>query len=328
MSKAILIAGGAGYIGSHMVLKLKAQGLKPIVIDNLSTGHRDAVQEAELIIGNIANKKLLAEIFSAHHVLAVMHFASFIEVSESVLHPGKYYQNNVANTLTLLQALAEHDIKNIIFSSSAAVYGEPHYTPIDEEHILAPVNPYGRSKLVVEQMLQDFSRAYGLNYITLRYFNAAGADPQARVGERHPHESHLIPLILQAANQERDAISIYGQDYPTPDGTCIRDYIHVDDLCEAHLLALQALLAGAESKAYNLGIGCGYSVRQVIDIAEQVTRRQIPIKVEQRRTGDPAVLIANPSCAMRELNWQPRYPDIEVMIRHAWQFIGRVKSAL
>jgi UDP-glucose 4-epimerase len=326
VSKCVLIVGGAGYIGSHMILQLKASGFQPLVLDNLITGHRDAVHDAELIVGDIANKTLLDNIFSTRHILAVMHFASYIEVGESVLDPGKYYQNNVANTLHLLQSMVQHHIRHIIFSSSAAVYGEPHYTPIDEAHVLAPVNPYGRSKLMVEQMLQDFSHAYGLNYIALRYFNAAGADPRGELGERHQHESHLIPLILQAASGKREAITLYGQDYPTPDGTCVRDYIHVQDLCEAHVLALQALLSGeVKSKAYNLGTGRGYSVRQVINLAAEVTQRPIPVKLGARRAGDPAVLVADPSFAMQELNWQPRYPEVEMMIKHAWQFAERVK---
>lgn len=328
MSKCVLVVGGAGYIGSHMVLQLKARGFQPLVLDNLVTGHHDAVQEAELIVGDMADKRLLDDIFSVRNIIAVMHFASYIEVGESVADPGKYYQNNVANTLTLLQALVEHNVRHVIFSSSAAVYGEPHYTPIDEAHVLAPVNPYGRSKLVVEQMLQDFSHAYGINYMALRYFNAAGADPLGKIGERHPHESHLIPLILQAAYGKREAITIYGQDYPTPDGTCIRDYIHVNDLCDAHVLALEALLAGAKSKIYNLGTNHGYSVRQVIDVAEHVVQRLIPVKLGARRAGDPAVLIADSRCVMQELNWQPYYREVEMMIKHAWQFAKRLAEGV
>lgn len=321
-TKNILVVGGAGYIGSHMVLKLKAKGFTPIVLDNLSTGHRHAVKEVEFIQGDMGDSPLLEQVFSAWPMLAVMHFASFIEVGESVANPGKYYHNNVANTINLLRALIKAKINAFIFSSSAAVYGEPHYTPIDEAHPLAPLNPYGRSKRIVEEMLLDFMHSDGLRYAALRYFNATGADPLGRVGEEHPHESHLIPLILQVAKKQRRTITIYGEDYPTPDGSCVRDYVHVEDLCEAHLLALQALLdGGSPSKTYNLGTGCGYSVKQVVDIAQQVTQCPIPLTIGPRRPGDPAILVAAPQCAMRELHWQPQYPDIETMIAHSWRFI-------
>jgi UDP-glucose 4-epimerase len=316
----ILVVGGAGYIGSHMVLKLQAKGFKPLVLDNFSTGHRHAVAGVEWIEGDCGDQLLLERIFASLPILAVMHFASCIEVGESVRHPGKYYHNNVANTLNLLSALENRPIKAFIFSSSAAVYGEPQYTPIDETHPLLPLNPYGRSKLMVEQMLQDFEKSQGLRYMALRYFNAAGADPQSRVGEEHPHESHLIPLVLQAALAQRPFITVYGRDYPTADGSCIRDYVHVDDLCEAHLLALQALLEGAESKSYNLGTGYGYSVLEVIRKAEQVTKTKIPIQEGQRRPGDPAVLVADPQRAMHDLAWQPQYPDLSMMIKHSWNF--------
>lgn len=317
-TKSILVVGGAGYIGSHMVLKLQEHGYNPIVLDNLSTGHRDAVVDAQFIHGDMADTVLLDQIFSVQPILAVMHFASHIEVGESVRDPGKYYQNNVVNTLCLLRALLKWDIKKFIFSSSAAVYGEPHYTPIDEQHPLLPVNPYGRTKLIVEQMLQDFAVSDGLRYAALRYFNAAGADPQGRVSERHAHESHLIPLILQAARGERAALTVYGRDYATVDGTCVRDYVHVDDLCAAHLLVLQALLAGGESKIYNLGTGSGYSVQQVIDVARKVTGCEIVVEEGVRRAGDPAVLVADASSARRELGWEPKFGDVGVIIGDAW----------
>ncbi len=317
-TKSILVVGGGGYIGSHMVLKLQAKGFTPLVLDNLSTGHRHAVKDAELIVGDMGDSALLEQIFSSRPLVAVMHFASCIEVGESVTNPGKYYHNNVANSLNLLRVMQQAGLRHFIFSSSAAVYGEPEYTPIDEAHRLLPVNPYGRSKLMVEQILEDFSRSQGLRYIALRYFNATGADPQRRLGEEHPQETHLIPLVLQAAAQQRAAITIFGRDYPTTDGTCIRDYVHVDDLCEAHLLSLQALLAGAPSKSYNLGIGRGYSVQQIIEVAEQVTHRKIPCQEGPRRPGDPAILVADPSAAMHDLCWQPRYTDIATMIEHSW----------
>lgn len=320
-TKNILVVGGAGYIGSHMVLKLKANGFEPIVLDNFSTGHPHAIQGVELINGDMGDSQLLARIFSTWPILAVMHFASFIEVGESVVNPGKYYHNNVVNSVNLIRALIKAGIHIFIFSSSAAVYGEPHYTPIDEAHPIAPLNPYGRSKRIVEEILFDFMQSDGLRYVALRYFNAAGADSQGRIGEEHPHESHLIPLVLQVAAQRRKAITIYGEDYPTPDGSCIRDYVHVEDLCEAHLLSLQALLNGAPSNTYNLGTGCGYSVKQIVDMAQQVTQCNIPSISGPRRLGDPAILVADPQCAMRELSWKPQYPDIATMIAHSWHFL-------
>lgn len=320
MSKTILVVGGAGYIGSHMVQKLKASGYEPLILDNLSTGHRHAVSDAELIVGAMEDKTLLDQIFKSRPILAVMHFASCIEVGESVKDPGKYYQNNVANTLSLLRALVEHKIKHFIFSSSAAVYGEPQTSLISESHPLKPLNPYGRSKLMVEEMLQDFAHSDGLRYSALRYFNAAGADPEGRVGEEHPHESHLIPLVLQAASGQRKAITVFGRNYQTPDGTCVRDYVHVDDLAEAHLLSLQALMDGAPSKAYNLGTGRGYSVQEVIHLASEVSGCKILVEEGSRRAGDPAILVADPRAAMAELNWQPRYPELKTMIEHCWNF--------
>lgn len=318
-TKSILVVGGAGYIGSHMVDYLRQANLTPIVLDNLSTGHQEAVLDAELIVGDIADSQLLDQVFIQHEIAAVMHFASFIQVGESVRDPAIYYQNNVAATLNLLNAMLKHDVKKFIFSSTAAVYGEPQYTPIDEEHPIAPINPYGHSKRMVEQILQDYAHAYGLQFAILRYFNAAGADPVGKLKEQHEPETHLIPLILQAARDEKKAITIFGRDYPTPGGTCVRDYIHVTDLCSAHLLALELLDSGKQSCIYNLGTGQGYSVQQVIDAARKVTQREIKVLEGNRRPGDPAILVANPSKAMRELNWQPKYPDLETIIEHAWQ---------
>ncbi|OGT47418.1 MAG: UDP-glucose 4-epimerase GalE [Gammaproteobacteria bacterium RIFCSPHIGHO2_12_FULL_41_20] len=317
-TKFILVVGGAGYIGSHMLLALRAAGFQPIVLDNLSKGCRDAVLDALLVEGDIADEALLNKVFSTYHFAAVMHFASFIEVGESVRLPLKYYENNMAASLTLLKVMLQHNVKNFVFSSTAAVYGEPKYIPIDEAHPVQPINPYGKSKWMLEQVLQDLSSSHGLRFAALRYFNAAGADPQGRLAERHHPETHLIPLILQAARDERAAITIYGKDYPTADGTCIRDYIHVTDLCEAHLLALRALLEGASSMTYNLGTGRGYSVEQVIQVARVVTQCVISVEVGARRAGDPISLIANAARAQRELHWQPCYPELETIVRHAW----------
>ena len=319
--KAILIVGGAGYIGSHMTHYLTRSGYHPVVLDNLSTGHRDAVQNAEFILGDMSDAELLDKIFSTHSFLAVMHFASFIQVGESVQDPAKYYKNNVANTLTLLEAMLKWNVKKFIFSSTAAVYGEPQYTPIDENHPLLPMNPYGHSKRMIEQVLEDFSYAYDFQFAALRYFNAAGADPDGTLTERHEPETHLIPLILRVARgkkREKKAITVYGRDYPTVDGTCIRDYIHVVDLCAAHLLALETLMKDKKSFSYNLGTGKGYSVQEVIDAARRITKHEIPVIEGDRRLGDPAILIADVASAMRELNWRPRYSNLETMIQDAW----------
>lgn len=316
----ILVVGGAGYIGSHMVDKLAQNGYRAVVLDNLSTGHEDAVLGAPLIRADLADMDALRHCFKAHSFAAVMHFAAFMQVGESVINPAKYYRNNVTNTLNLLDVMREHKVDKFIFSSSAAVYGEPQYTPIDINHPKNPVNPYGRSKWMVEQILQDYDHAYNLRAISLRYFNAAGNDPHARLGERHDPETHLIPLVLQVASKRRAAIDIYGSDYPTPDGTCIRDYVHVVDLCQAHLIALQKLLQGAPSNVYNLGNGKGHSVLEVITAAKNVTKCPIPIVKCPKRAGDPAVLLADISRAKQELGWQPSYPDLETIIQHAWRW--------
>ncbi|MEO8400835.1 MAG: UDP-glucose 4-epimerase GalE [Gammaproteobacteria bacterium] len=318
LTNKILVVGGAGYIGSHMTDYLQRSGLTPVVLDDLSTGHRDAVLNAELIVGTLADTNLLDEIFQTGQFVAVMHFASFIQVGESVKDPEKYYQNNVASTLNLLTAMLKHNVNKFIFSSTAAVYGEPNYTPIDENHPIAPINPYGHSKRMVEQVLADYMKAYGFHYAVLRYFNAAGADPAGKLHERHDPETHLIPLVLQVARGERDAITIYGRDYPTPDGTCVRDYIHVNDLCDAHLLALQSLENGVTSCTYNLGTGQGYSVQHVVEVAREVTGAAIPVIYGPRRSGDPAILVADAKRAMRELAWRPKYSDLKTIIQHAW----------
>ena len=320
MTLKILVVGGAGYIGSHMVKRLGAEGAGVVTLDNLSSGHRDAVRYGDFVQGDIADPGLLAELFSAHRFDAVMHFASHIEVGESMRLPATYYRNNVANTLNLLEAVVAAGINKFIFSSTAAIFGLPVYTPIDERHPQSPINPYGRSKQMIEQVLGDFDRAHGLRSTCLRYFNAAGADPEGELGERHDPESHLIPLTLQVASGRRAAIGLFGTDYDTPDGTCIRDYVHVTDLCEAHWRALQALVAGATSDAYNLGNGAGFSVREVIDTARRVSGRDIPVLEQPRRAGDPPRLVADATRAKSALHWQPRYAELETIIEHAWNY--------
>lgn len=316
----ILVVGGAGYIGSHMVLLLREHGHEVVVLDDLSSGHADAVLDAELVCGTIADTDLLDRLFSAHRFDAVMHFASFIQVGESVQHPNKYYRNNFSNTLTLLDAMVRHGVLAFIFSSTAAIFGEPEYTPIDEEHPKRPINPYGRTKLMVEQALQDYDVAYGLKSVCLRYFNAAGADPLSRIGERHDPETHLIPILLQVASGRRPSAQVFGRDYDTPDGTCVRDYIHVLDLCSAHELALQALLRGCASTAYNLGNGNGFSVQQVIDTVQEVSGRTLAVVDSPRRAGDPAQLVADSSLIREQLGWHPRYPDLHSIVSHAWSW--------
>ncbi len=316
----ILVVGGAGYIGSHMVKLLGERGCAVTTLDDLSSGHRDAVLTGDFVQGDMADTELLRSLFARRKYDAVMHFASFIEVGESVGEPAKYYRNNVANTLTLLSAMREAGVDRFIFSSTAAIFGTPQYVPIDERHPRAPINPYGRTKNMVEDVLGDYERAYGLRSVCLRYFNAAGADPDGRLGERHEPESHLIPLALQAASGRRAGLSVYGTDYDTPDGTCIRDYVHVSDLCEAHWLALESLRAGAGSQAYNLGNGNGFSVLEVIETAKKVTGVDFAVKHEARRAGDPPRLVADSSAIKAKLGWSPRYADLDTIIAHAWAF--------
>lgn len=316
----ILVVGGAGYIGSHMTKMLLDEGHDAVVLDNLSSGYRDAVPARVLVKADIGHRVLIDSIFTTRRFDGVMHFASSIQVAESVQHPSKYYWNNIAGTLNLLDAMVKHHVKRIVFSSTAAIFGEPGYVPIDEEHRKAPLNPYGRSKWMVEQLLADYERAYGLRHSCLRYFNAAGADPSGKLGERHDPETHLIPLVLRAAAGRLPSIGIYGTDYDTPDGTCVRDYVHVNDLCRAHLLAMQHLMDGGRSRPYNLGNGSGYSVREVIDIARRVTGRPIPVIELARREGDPERLVADPTRACRELGWQPQHSDLETIIAGAWMW--------
>jgi UDP-glucose 4-epimerase len=323
---AVLVIGGAGYIGSHMVLDLLRAGYPVVTLDDLSRGHRELVPGGDFIEGDLGNPAVLEQVFSQYPIKAVMHFAAHSQVGESVQQPLEYYRNNVANTITLLQSMQQAGIAHFIFSSTAAVYGEPESIPITEAHPCAPTNPYGTTKLTVEHILHDVSHATGLSYSILRYFNAAGADAEAAIGERHQPETHLIPLVLQVATGERESISIFGDNYPTADGTCLRDYIHVSDLTQAHLLALESLLNGGGNSTYNLGNSTGYSVRQIIDTARQITGHTIPAITAERREGDPAILIADSSLIRAELGWQPRYENIEDIIRSAWVWHQREAS--
>ncbi|MEI6413261.1 MAG: UDP-glucose 4-epimerase GalE [Pseudomonadota bacterium] len=320
---SILVVGGAGYIGSHMVRQLDWAGHRVTTLDDLSTGHRDAVLAGDFVQGSCGDSAVLDELLGQRRFDAVMHFASFIQVGESVTAPGKYYQNNLCASLTLLDGLVRHGIRQFLFSSTAAIFGIPERIPIDEAHPQRPINPYGRTKWMLEQALVDYQQAHGLESVCLRYFNAAGAAPDAALGERHDPETHLIPLILQVAARRRPAIQVYGNDYPTPDGTCIRDYIHIEDLCTAHLLALDWLLAGGGSARYNLGNGQGFSVQAVIDAVRRLTGHPIPQTWVARRPGDPAILVADAAAIQQALGWQPRYPDLDTLIAHAWAFEQR-----
>lgn len=316
---SILVTGGAGYIGSVTVEALRARGLDVVVIDNLVYGHRNAVDASvPFYEGDIGDKELLSRIIAVHSVTACMHFSAYAYVGESVQQPQKYFQNNVRQTIDLLDVLLEHDVKQFVFSSTCATYGEPQYTPIDEQHPQQPTNPYGWSKLMIERVLEAYSAAYGLRYVALRYFNASGAT--ATRGEDHFPETHLIPLVLFAALGKLPHISVFGTDYPTPDGTAIRDYIHVSDLAEAHLLALDHLDNGGGSDAFNLGNGSGFSVNEVIAAARRVTGREINVANAPRRPGDPSKLIANTEKAARVLGWQPKIPGIQEIIASAWKW--------
>lgn len=319
----VLVVGGAGYIGSHMVKRLGQLGCVVTTLDNLSGGHRDAVLFGQFVQGDLADKLLLEKLFKQESFDAVMHFASFIQVGESLQKPALYYENNVINTLQLLDSMRSAGVHRFIFSSTAATFGEPQYSPINESHPQSPISPYGRSKLMIEQVLEDYDRAYGFRSVCLRYFNAAGADPDGELGERHEPETHLIPLVLQAASGRRIDISVFGRDYDTPDGTCIRDYIHVNDLCEAHWLALQSLLEGQDSQRYNLGNGNGFSVQQVIDAARLVTGKSIVVRDAPRRVGDPARLVADATLAQIKLGWKPQFSELNTIVQHAWAWEQR-----
>lgn len=316
----VLVVGGAGFIGSHMVKALALAGHEPIVLDNLHSGFADAARYGHLLVGDAGDPSAVAAALKAHPCDAVMHFASHIQVGESVVDPAKYYANNVVATLALLRVIREAGVRQFIFSSTAAVYGIPTMTPIPECHPLTPINPYGRSKLMVEEVLADFDAAYGMKSVCLRYFNAAGADPETELGERHEPETHLIPLVLQAAAGRRSDIAVFGRDYPTRDGTCVRDYIHVTDLVEAHRLSLDYLGERGVSETFNLGTGVGYTVQEVIDAARRVTGRPIFVRDEARRVGDPPELVADPSRALHELNWRPRLSDLGTLLEHAWRW--------
>lgn len=321
----VLVVGGAGYIGSHMVWLLGQRGVNVVTLDNLCTGHRDAVLCGELVIGDLEDRALLEQLFSTHRFDAVLHFASFIQVGESVVDPSKYYNNNVSNTLNLLESMRMHGVSNLVFSSTAAVFGEPCYSPVDEEHPRQPINPYGRTKWFVEQILADYDRAYEMRSVSLRYFNAAGAHADAILGERHQPETHLIPLVLQVASGRRENIKLFGDDFDTPDGTCVRDYIHVLDLVEAHWRALQYLEKGGKTTAFNLGNGEGYSVLQIINAAKIVTGREVNVIRSPRREGDPERLVADSRRARELLGWQPQYAELETIVRHAWQWESRLE---
>ncbi len=318
MKKTILIIGGAGYIGSQVNKALQDAGYSTVVLDNLSQGHRQAVTRGTFVEGDMADPQCLDVLFMRYPIDAVMHFAAFIDVGESITNPAKYYANNVAATLVLLDAMLRHSIKTIIFSSSAAVYGIPVQEKISETHPCHPINPYGESKWMVEKILLDFDRAYHLKSVSLRYFNAAGGDPEGEIKNFKQKESNLIPLALHSLLQLNGILTIYGNDYPTPDGTCVRDYIHVSDLAAAHIAAMEHLFRGRRSSFYNLGNGNGFSVREVLQAVEKVTGRRLNIIEGARRPGDPPFLVADASKAISELKWKPRFPSLEDMIRHAW----------
>jgi UDP-glucose-4-epimerase GalE len=315
----ILVTGGAGYIGSHAVRLFLSRGHDVWVYDDLSLGHRGAVPADRLVVGGLAEVPRLDQAVVAHRIEAVVHFAAFTYVGESVRDPGRYYQNNLVNTLNLMECLRRNRVWRFVFSSTAATYGVPERVPITEDEPQRPINPYGASKLAVERALDDYAAAYGWGYAALRYFNASGASPDGTIGEDHDPETHLIPLVIQAALGQKPHIEVFGTDYPTPDGTCVRDYIHVDDLAEAHLLALERLEPG-KGLRYNLGIGRGYSVREVIRAVEAVTGKAVPVKEGPRRPGDPPVLVASSEKIQRELGWKPAYTELPAIVETAWKW--------
>ena len=319
----ILVTGGAGYIGSHTVLALKKAGYTILILDNLVYGHRNLVEnvlKVPLIVGDIQNRTLLDSIFASYSIVAVIHFAAFAYVGESVANPAKYYGNNFIGTFTLLEAMRAASVKKIVFSSTCATYGNPQNIPITEDEAQKPINPYGRSKLMVEMLLKDYAQAYDLKSVIFRYFNAAGASPEGILGEDHDPETHLIPLVLLTALGKRESIAIFGTDYSTPDGTCIRDYIHVTDLAQAHILGLQYLLDRGNSQIFNLGNGNGFSVREIIDAAKTVTQKPIKVVECDRRLGDPPILVGSSDKACQILGWKPLYTKIEDIITHGWNW--------
>ncbi|HSR05796.1 MAG TPA: UDP-glucose 4-epimerase GalE [Bryobacteraceae bacterium] len=319
----ILVTGGAGYIGSHACKALAANGFQPVVYDSLVRGHRSLVKWGDLVVGDLHDTETLAGVFRRYQPAGVLHFAAFAYVGESVEHPQKYFHNNVGGSLQLLRVLLEHGTPPIVFSSTCATYGVPRTLPITETSEQDPTNPYGLTKLMVEKILRAYSEAYGLRAMILRYFNACGDDPAGEIGELHDPEPHLIPRVLQAAAGNLEALEIFGTDYPTRDGTCVRDYIHVSDLADAHVAALRLLLAGSETRALNLGIGTGFTVREVIRAAERVTGRSIAVRESPRRPGDPPELVANSSLAASVLGLRPRFTNIEEMIQTAWAWHNR-----
>ena len=317
---AILVVGGAGYIGCHTVRELSELGREIIVYDNLSYGHKQAVKDVKLIIGDLSDKNKLGRTIKDYNINSVIHFASYIQVGESMSHPVDYYRNNVCNTLNLLEVMNENKVKYIVFSSSAAVYGEPEKTPINEECSKNPTSVYGRTKLIVEDILSDFGNAYGIKYTALRYFNASGAHISGELGEAHNPETHLIPIILEVVLGKRDILKVFGNDYPTKDGTCIRDYIHVTDLARAHILALDALKNGGDSKIYNLGNGNGFSVMEVIKVVEKITDQKVKYEFVKRRFGDPASLVASSEKIIKELGWKQEYNSLEKIVETTWNW--------
>jgi len=317
---AVLVTGGAGYIGSHAVAALLEKGEQVVVVDNLYQGHRDAVLGGKLYEGDLRDADFLSKVFQENEIDGVIHFAANSLVGESMKEPYKYYHNNVYGTLCLLEQMQKAGVSRIVFSSTAATYGEPERVPIDEYDRTVPTNTYGETKLAMEKMIRWFDVAHGIKFVSLRYFNASGAHESGKIGEDHKPESHLVPLVLQVALGQRDYISVFGDDYPTEDGTCIRDYIHVSDLADAHILALERLRKGEDSAVYNLGNGSGYSVKQVIDVCRQVTGHAIPAKIEPRRAGDPAVLIASSDRARLELGWTPQRDKLEAIVASSWEW--------
>jgi UDP-glucose-4-epimerase GalE len=317
--RAVLVTGGAGYIGSHACKALAQAGYRVVVLDNLGAGHRWAVKWGELVEADISDRDAVVDALRRHGVFAVMHFAAFLDVGESVREPAKYYRNNVVGALNVLEAMASTGVKHLVFSSTCATYGEPMETPIEETHPQRPINSYGESKLAVERALPHFERAYGIGAIALRYFNAAGADPDGDIGEDHSPEIHLIPRAIDAATGGAGLL-VFGDDYPTPDGTCLRDYVHVTDLADAHLKALESLVETGKSGVYNLGTGKPHSVREVIGAVERATGRAVPWTLAPRRPGDPAVLYASPRKAEAELHWVPRYAGLDAIVGTAWQW--------
>ena len=319
----ILVTGGAGYIGSHTVFALQQAGYEPIVLDNLSSGNRDIVEDvlkAKLFIGDISDQHLLNQLFTTYNFAAIMHFAAYIEVGESVLFPEKYYRNNVAGTLALLESALSANVKNFVFSSTSAIYGVPNSTPICEEDSPNPISPYAKSKLMVEEILADFDTSHNLKSVCFRYFNAAGAEPYGLLGEDRPLETHLIPLLLLTAMKKHESISLFGTDYQTHDGTCIRDYIHVADLASAHVLGMEYLLKDGKSQMFNLGNGKGFSVKEVIETVKKVTQREILVNETDRRQGDPPVLVGSSTKAKEILGWNPKYVNIEDIVTHSWNW--------